>query len=81
MFAIQNILTINLTYNNILYDSRMTYEYSFPNQLKDITCKKLDNLRNMQKLIEAESKIPEFRNYSKALESLFKSVKQSFEIK
>jgi len=81
VFAIQNILTINLTYNNILYDSRMTYEYNFPNQLKDITYKKLDNIRNMLKLIEIDSKIPEFKNYSKNIESLFRSVKQSFEIK
>lgn len=59
----------------------MTYEYNFPNQLKDITYKKLDNIRNMLKLIEIDSKIPEFKNYSKNIESLFRSVKQSFEIK
>ncbi len=58
----------------------MTYEYNFPNQLKDITYKKLDNIRNMLKLIESDSKIPEFKNYSKSIESLFRSIRQSFEM-
>lgn len=81
MFAIQNILNINLNFNSILLDSRYTYEYSFLIQLKDITCKKLDIIRNMQKSIESDSKIPEFRQISKINEALFKHIKNSFDAK
>ena len=79
MFAIQNILNINITFNNILYDSRITYEYNFPVQLKEITCKKLDVILTKQKLME--NKIPEFKNYEKMNQKLCENVRQSFGIK
>jgi hypothetical protein len=81
MFALQNILNITISYNNILYSSRNNYDYSFPKQLKEITLKKLDFIKILQKRIEDNSKIPELKAYNRANDNLFNFIKTSFEIK
>lgn len=75
--TIQNILLINLNFNQLLNFFRSTLNYSFDTQLKEVTIRKIGLIEKIFK--DRDLKIESLKDFSGLNNNMFDHVKRNFD--